>query len=210
MTPQIVLVSEAPGSHDQVVRSLAAAGFQVVPQATLRAAVSLLRDAENAVLAMVLDVPLFSSIDADVLADLTVQHPRLRMMVFAWRGRQQEALRRIESCPQISTFSTPLGERTSPGLILKALAEAITPGAPGAMLTKVRRSLRRLRARSVRTPARSYQPTRTWVIRSMMMSSCAGWGGPMFLSCCMVKPGRARRLWRESYGPTRIESASLS
>ncbi len=107
MTPQIVLVSEAPGSHDQVVRSLAAAGFQVVPQATLRAAVSLLRDAENAVLAMVLDVPLFSSIDADVLADLTVQHPRVRMMVFAWRGRQQEALRRIESCPQISTFSTP-------------------------------------------------------------------------------------------------------
>jgi DNA-binding NtrC family response regulator len=136
MTPQIVLVSEAPGSHDQVVRSLAAAGFQVVPQATLRAAVSLLRDAENAVLAMVLDVPLFSSIDADVLADLTVQHPRVRMMVFAWRGRQQEALRRIESCPQISTFSTPLGERTSPGLILKALAEAITPGAPGATLAK--------------------------------------------------------------------------
>jgi DNA-binding NtrC family response regulator len=136
MTPQIVLVSEAPGSHDQVVRSLAAAGFQVVPQATLRAAVSLLRDAENAVLAMVLDVPLFSSIDADVLADLTVQHPRVRMMVFAWRGRQQEALRRIESCPQISTFSTPLGERTSPGLILKALAEAITPGAPEATLAK--------------------------------------------------------------------------
>jgi two-component system response regulator AtoC len=136
MTPQIVLVSEAPGSHDQVVRSLAAAGFQVVPQATLRAAVSLLRDAENAVLAMVLDVPLFSSIDADVLADLTVQHPRVRMMVFAWRGRQQEALRRIESCPQISTFSTPLGERTSPGLILKALAEAITPGASEATLAK--------------------------------------------------------------------------
>jgi two-component system response regulator AtoC len=135
MTPQIVLVSEAPGSHDQVVRSLAAAGFQVVPQATLRAAVSLLRDAENAVLAMVLDVPLFSSIDADVLADLTVQHPRVRMMVFAWRGRQQEALRRIESCPQISTFSTPLGERTAPGLILKAL-EAITPGAPEATLAK--------------------------------------------------------------------------
>jgi DNA-binding NtrC family response regulator len=136
MTPQIVLVSEAPGSHGQVVRSLAAAGFQVVPQTTIKAAVSLLRDAENAVLAMVLDVPSFSSIDAAVLADLTVQHPRVRMMVFAWRGRQEEALHRIESCPQISTFSTPLGERTAPGLILKALAEAITPGAPGATLAK--------------------------------------------------------------------------
>ena len=60
MIPQIALVSEAPGSHDQVVRSLAAAGFRVVPQATLRAAVSLLRDAENAPSAFVLDAPSFS------------------------------------------------------------------------------------------------------------------------------------------------------
>jgi len=136
MIPQIALVSEAPGSHDQVVRSLAAAGFRVVPQATLRAAVSLLRDAENAVLAIVLDVPLFSSIDAEVLADLAVQHPRVRIMVFAWRGWQEEALHRIESCRQISIYSTPLGERTSPGLILKALAEAITPGRSEATLAK--------------------------------------------------------------------------
>ena len=95
MIRKIVLVSEAPESHDQLVRSLAAVGVHVVPLLTLRAAVSLLRDAENAVLAMVLDVPLFSSIDADVLADLSVQYPQLRMMVFVSRGSQQEALHRI-------------------------------------------------------------------------------------------------------------------
>jgi DNA-binding NtrC family response regulator len=136
MIPKIVLVSEAPGSHDPVVRSLAAAGFQVVPQGTLRAAVSLLHEAENAVLAIVLDVPLFSGSDADVLADLSVQHPWVRMMVFAWRGWQEEALHRIEGCRQISIYSTPLGEGTSPGLILKALAEAIPPGVPEATLAK--------------------------------------------------------------------------
>lgn len=140
MIPQIVLVSEAPGSHDQVVRSLAAAGFKVVPQATLRAAVSLLRTAENAAenaaLALVLDVPFFSANDADLLADLSVQNPRMRMMVFAWRGWQEEALLRIESCRQISIYSTPLGDRTSPGLILKALAEAIPPAVSEAALAE--------------------------------------------------------------------------
>jgi DNA-binding NtrC family response regulator len=129
MVPQIVLVSEAPASHDQVGRSLAAAGFKVVPQATLRAAVSLLRTAENAALALVLDVPSFSASDADLLADLSVQHPRVRIMVFAWRGWHEEALLRMEGCRQISIYSTPLADITSPGLILKALAEATTPGA---------------------------------------------------------------------------------
>jgi DNA-binding NtrC family response regulator len=141
MIPQIVLVSEVPGSHDQVVRSLTAAGFKVEPQATLRAAVSLLRTAENAAenpaLALVLDVPSFSAHDADVLADLSVQHPRLRMIVFAWRGWHEEAFHRIESCGQINIYSTPLGDRTSSGLILKALAEPITPGVPDAPLTEV-------------------------------------------------------------------------
>jgi DNA-binding NtrC family response regulator len=136
MVPQIVLVSEAPGSHDQVARSLAAAGLKVVPQATLRAGVSLLRAAEDTVLALVLDVPYFSANDADLLADLSVQHPRVRMMVFAWRGWQQEAFLRIESCRQISIYSTPLADRTSSGLILKALAEA-TSGAPEASLAEV-------------------------------------------------------------------------
>jgi two-component system response regulator AtoC len=88
-------------------------------------------------LALVLDVPSFSSNDADLLADLSDQHPRVRMMVFAWRGWQQEAFLRIESCRQISIYSTPLADRTSPALILKALAEATTPSAPEASLAEV-------------------------------------------------------------------------
>jgi DNA-binding NtrC family response regulator len=122
MIRKIVLVSEAAESHDQLVRSLAAVGVHVVPQATLRAAVSLLRDAENSPSAFVLDAPSFSPNDADVLAGLSVQYPQLRMMVFVSRGSQQEALHRLESCQQISIHGASLGDRTSPGLILDTLA----------------------------------------------------------------------------------------
>ncbi len=129
MIRKIVLVSEAPESYDRMVRSLAAAGVQVVPQGTLGAALSVLRDGENAASAIVLDVASFSQNDADVLAGLSVQYPQLRMMVFASRGSQEEALHRVESCRQISIHSIALGDRTSPALILKVLTQAITPGA---------------------------------------------------------------------------------
>ena len=129
MIRKIVLVSESPESYDRMVRSLAAAGVQVVPQGTLGAALSLLRDEENAASAIVLDVASFSQNDADVLAGLSVQYPQLCMMVFVSRGSHEEALHRVESCRQISIHSTPLGDRTSPALILKVLTQAITPGA---------------------------------------------------------------------------------
>jgi len=129
MIRKIVLVSEAPESHDELPRSLAAAGFQVVPQTTLRAAVSVLRDAENAALVMVLDGPAFSAGDAEVLAGLSVKHPQVRMMVFVSSRLPEETLNRLKSGRQISIYNTPLGDRTSPGLILQALTEAIAPGA---------------------------------------------------------------------------------
>ena len=86
MIRKIVLVREAPESHDRVAAEPGGGGFQVVPQATLRAAVSVLRDAENAALVVLLDGPSFSEGDAEVLACLSVKHPQMRMMVFVSRG----------------------------------------------------------------------------------------------------------------------------
>jgi two-component system response regulator AtoC len=129
MIRKIVLVSEAPESYDQMERSLAAAGVQVVPQATLGAAVSLMHDTENAALAIVLDVLSFSANDADVLAGLGVLYPQLRLIVFAPEGSPEEVLYRLGSCRHISIHNAPLGDRTAPGLILKALTEASVPSA---------------------------------------------------------------------------------
>jgi DNA-binding NtrC family response regulator len=128
MIPKIVLVSEAPGSYDHVERSLTAAGFHVVPEPTLRAAVSLLRDAEDAALAMVLDVLSFSANDAELLAVLSVQHPHLRILVLVSRESHPEGLDRLESRRQISIHNTPIEDRTAPALILKVLAEAAITG----------------------------------------------------------------------------------
>jgi len=127
MIRKIVLLSEAPESHDQLLRSLAAAGFQVVTQATLRAAVSALRDAENTALAIILDGTALSVSDAEALAGLSVQYPQVRMIVFAPTGLQEEMLDRLTSCRQINLYNAPLGDRTSPGLILKALAATFAP-----------------------------------------------------------------------------------
>ncbi len=129
MIRKIVFVSEAPESHDELPRSLAAAGFQVVPQTTLRAAVSVLRDVENVALVMVVDGPAFSAEDAEMLASLSVKHPQVRMMIFVSRGMPEETLNQLRSCRPISIYNTALGDGTSTGLILKALTEAIAHGA---------------------------------------------------------------------------------
>jgi two-component system response regulator AtoC len=131
MIRKIVLVREAPECHDELPQSLAAAGFQVTPQATLRAAVSVLRDAENAALVVLLDGPAFSEGDAEMLACLSVKHPQMRMMVFVSRGLPEGMFNRLKRCRQVSIYNTPLGDRTSPGFILKALTDAYERGESG-------------------------------------------------------------------------------
>jgi DNA-binding NtrC family response regulator len=128
MIRKVVLVSDAPESHDQLLRSLAAAGFQVVPQATLKAAVSVLRDSENSALAIILDGSAFSAGDAELLVGFISQHNRTRVMVFVSGELQEATLDQLESSRQISVYSTSLRDGTSPGLILRALTDAITPG----------------------------------------------------------------------------------
>ena len=161
MIRKIVLVSEVPESHDQLLRGLAAAGFQVVPQATLRAAVSVLFDAENTALALVLDGPAFSAADAEVLASLSVQHPKVRMMVFVSRGLQEETLDRLKGCRQVGIYNTTLGDKSLPAFILKVLTEAIAPTTSyETALTEAvaqGQSVRGLRGRSIRTPSRAHQ-----------------------------------------------------
>ena len=59
MMREILLVSETPEVHSQLVRILGASGVQVVPETTLRAAISLLRDPAHAALAVVSEMPFF-------------------------------------------------------------------------------------------------------------------------------------------------------
>ena len=64
-----------------------------------------------------------------MLASLSVKYPQVRMMVFVSRGMPEETLNRLRGFRQISIHDAPLGDGTSPGLILKTLTEAIAPSA---------------------------------------------------------------------------------
>jgi DNA-binding NtrC family response regulator len=121
MIRKIVLVSETPEEQNHLVQSLAAAGFQVVPVPTLKAATSFLRDPENGSFAVVLDMQLFSRADAELLVQQSVQHPRTPMMVFVSAASHEEACARFEHSPHISIFNALLSDPISCASIARAL-----------------------------------------------------------------------------------------
>jgi DNA-binding NtrC family response regulator len=134
MMREILLVSETPEVHSQLVRILGASGIQVVPETTLRAAISLLRDPAHGALAVVLEMPLFAKSDFDLLADLSIRHPQVKQIVFAPGGFPEELLDRVQSCSDIHIFSTSLQDPTVARTILDAITPAIaSAAAPGAV-----------------------------------------------------------------------------
>jgi DNA-binding NtrC family response regulator len=124
MIRKIMLVSETPQAHNQLVRSLAAGGIQVLAQPSLRVASSLLREQTDSALAMVLDVHPLSANDVDLLADLSVQHPQVPKMVFLSKG-SEAVLNRLRSRSDIYIFGRPLADPGSSGSILDVITEAI-------------------------------------------------------------------------------------
>jgi two-component system response regulator AtoC len=127
MMREVLLVSETPEVHSQLVRILGASGVQVVPEPTLRAAISLLRDPAHGVLAVALEMPSFSRSDFDLLADLSVRHPQVKKIVFAPGGSQEELLDRPQNCSDIHIFSASLQDPTAARSILTLITDSITP-----------------------------------------------------------------------------------
>ena len=130
MIRKILLVGENSEAHNHLVRSLAAHGVQVVPQPTLRAAASLLGGPEKAASVLVLDVQLLSQSDADLLADLSDQHPQVQIMLFASRACRQEALSRLQTCNEIKVSSVPLEDPAACASIIHAITERVASGSP--------------------------------------------------------------------------------
>src|SRR5277367_3315787 len=123
MSRKILLVGENSEAHNHLVRSLAAYGVQVVPQPTLRAAASLLGGPEKAASVLVLDVQLLSQSDADLLADLSEQHPQVQILVFVSRAGRQEALSRLQTCNQIKVASVSLEDAAAWASIIYVITE---------------------------------------------------------------------------------------
>ena len=123
MIRKILLIGENSEAHNHLVRSLAAYGVQVIPQPTLRAAASLLGSPEKAASVLVLDVQLLSQSDADLLGDLSEQHPQVQILVFVSRAGRQEALSRLQTCSQIKVASVSLEDPAAWASIIHVIAE---------------------------------------------------------------------------------------
>ena len=123
MIRKILLVGENLEAHNHLVRSLAAYGVQVVTQPTLRAAASLLGGPEKAASVLVLDLQLLSQSDADLLADLSEQHPQVQILVFVSRAGRQEALSRLQTCNQIKVASVSLEDPAAWAWIIYVITE---------------------------------------------------------------------------------------
>ena len=212
MMREILLVGETPEVHSQLVRILGASGVQVIPEATLRAAISLLRDPAHVALAVVLEMPLFSRSDFDLLADLSVRHPQVKKIVFAPGGFSEVLLDRLHSCSHISYFQH---------VITRSNRGAIDPGcdyardkkdghisaASGAMATKNRPE--ETYASRSRPPEST--PSRTDASESLYDEEFLRRVGRSDVPvCCMAKQARAKKSWRENYGPTPTGWASRS
>jgi DNA-binding NtrC family response regulator len=130
MIHKILLVGQDSEAHDHLVRRLAAHRVQIVPQPSLRAAASLLRDPENAAPVLVVDMQLLSQSDADLLADLSDQHPQVRIMVFVSRASRQEALVRLKTCNQIKVSSVSLEDPAACASIFHEITERVALGSP--------------------------------------------------------------------------------
>lgn len=129
MVHKILLVGQDSENHDDLVRRLAPHRVQIVQQPSLRTAASLLRDPENAAPVLIVDMAVSQS-DADLLADLSEQHPQVRIIVFASGASRQEALVRLQTCNQIKVSSVSPEDPAAWASILQLITEKIAPGSP--------------------------------------------------------------------------------
>jgi DNA-binding NtrC family response regulator len=201
MMREILLVSETPEVHSQLVRILGASGIQVVFETTLRAAISLLRDPAHGALAVVLEMPLFAKSDFDLLADLSVRHPQVKKIVFAPGGPPEELLDRLESLSDIHIFGTSLQAATAARSILEAITPAITAAAAPGAIARYNRSEELTRAEAGRQKVR---PSRTDASESLYVEDFLRRVGlsdvPVLLhgETGAGKEVMARRLWTYS------------
>ena len=66
---------------------------------------------------------LLSQSDADLLTDLSEQHPQVQILVFASRAGRQEAISRLQTCNQIKVASVSLEDPAAWASIIYVITE---------------------------------------------------------------------------------------
>jgi DNA-binding NtrC family response regulator len=126
MIRKIILVSEFPEAHHQLVTGLTAGQVELSLQPDLRAAASQFHAHANEPLALVVDMRQCSASEVDLLEDLSVQYPQFPKMVFAASGAES-LLSRLRGCNDVYIFSRPLADPCTLGSILETITGAAAP-----------------------------------------------------------------------------------
>lgn len=122
MIQNIILISEAPETHQRLVRSLAAERVQVIHLQSIGAAASLLSNLEIGFLAILLDTQSISESDAGLLVELSTKHPALPLLVFINRQPPVQTLNLLQSFGHTWVFSRPLSDPASQSAVLQVIS----------------------------------------------------------------------------------------
>lgn len=129
MIRKIILVSEFPDAHHQLVGGLTAGQVELSLQPDLRAAASLFQAHANKPLALVVDMRQYSASEVDLLEDLSVQYPQFPKMVFP-ANSAEPLLNRLRGYNDVYIFGCPLADPCT----LRSILEIITdPAGPREM-----------------------------------------------------------------------------
>jgi transcriptional regulator with PAS, ATPase and Fis domain len=122
MIQNIILISEAPETHQRLVGSLAAERVQAIQLQSIGAAASLLSNLEITSLAIVLDAQSISEGDAGLLVDLRTQHPALSLLIFLTSQPPEKTLHLLQDIPHTWIFSRPLSDVASQVAVLQLIS----------------------------------------------------------------------------------------
>jgi DNA-binding NtrC family response regulator len=126
MIRKLILVSEFPDAHHQLIRGLTAGQVELSLQPNLRAVASLFHAHASEPLALVVDMLKCSASEVDLLEDLSVRYPQFPKMIFPATGAES-LLQRLRSCNDVYIFTRALADPCTLGAILETITDAAAP-----------------------------------------------------------------------------------
>jgi len=124
---EIILVSEKPGDHGDLIRWIEAAGARVLPRGSLDEALPLLEDPEHRAGALIFDCSSPNRRHLGMLIEVHLRLPEVQQLVFHPHKLEDEDDEALARHPGVHLFRTPLADRSSYQVISNTLHWVLAP-----------------------------------------------------------------------------------
>jgi DNA-binding NtrC family response regulator len=125
MTHEIVLVSEKPGEHGDLIRWIEEAGARVLPRHNLDEALPLFEDPRHSAVAIIFDCCSPNVYKVGLLTEVSLRLPEVQHLVFHPHKLENGDDEAFARHPRIHLFRTPLADRSSYQVISNTLREVL-------------------------------------------------------------------------------------